>query len=111
MGESGSVTAGRLRALHNLHSIPHVMVAPTSGSALGDATCESTWPGPGKELRTLGSWHTLPPILQIGEIKAAVIHLTDILILCHVLGRHDGQACEGDKEHMGMAPCKEFTLK
>lgn len=37
------MTAGLLRALHNLQSIPHtVMMAPTSGSALGDATCEST---------------------------------------------------------------------
>lgn len=52
-----------------------------------------------------------PLILQIGETKAAAIRLADILILCHVLGRHGGQACGEDKELMGMALCKELTLK
>lgn len=52
-----------------------------------------------------------PLILQIGEAKAAVIHLTDMLIICHVLGRHGGQSCGGDKEHMGTALPKELTLE
>lgn len=77
--------AGLLRAVRNLEPIPHTLVmAPTSGFALGNVTCENICHGRGRPAKN--SWILLNPLgSQIGETEAAVICFLDILIFCHVL--------------------------
>ena len=68
-------------------------MAPTSGFALDNVTCESTCQGQGRRVKN--SWILLNPLVsQIGETEAAAIHFPDVLIFCHVLGMVDSPVGE-----------------
>lgn len=77
------MTAGLLRALHNIQPISHIVImAPTYESALGNVTHEGMCQHPGRQVKK--SWFLFNPfVVQIGETKATVIHFTDLLIFCH----------------------------